>query len=183
MSPADEGRKPTGDGLTAPAIDPRAWIASHRALIDRGAAGAVIGGGELTVLLVEGRGPRRDYHVNDVAELFCQLAGDIVVSVREAGIVRDIEVRSGELWLAPAGVPHSPQRPVGSLGLVVERARDPGSREAFRWYCDGCDAVVHEIAGAPVDPVALRAAMAAFHADEGARTCRVCGAVVRPPGG
>jgi 3-hydroxyanthranilate 3,4-dioxygenase len=170
------------DSPVAPSVDVRGWIASHRDLIDRGEAGPVIGGGELTVLLVQGRGPRRDYHVNSVAELFYQLDGDIVVTVREAGEARDVQVRNGELWLAPAGLPHSPQRPAGSLGLVIERAREPGTTETFRWYCKVCGAVVHEIVVAKADPVALRTAMAEFYASPTARTCRVCGEVVRPPG-
>ena len=162
-------------------VDLARWISSRRELLDRGEAGPVLAG-ELKVLVVAGRGPRRDYHVNTVAELFYQLDGDIVVTVREAGQVRDVLVRTGELWLAPAGLPHSPQRPVGTVGLVVERAREPDTTEAFRWFCDACGAVVSEIVTAIVDPVELRRAMLAFYASETARTCRSCGQVLRPPG-
>jgi len=158
------------------------WIDANRELIDAGKAGPILDGG-LRVLLVAGRGPRRDYHVNTVAELFYQLDGDIAVTVREDdGDTHEIVVPSGGLWLAPAGVPHSPQRPVGTLGLVVERPRDPGSTEAFRWFCDRCGSVVHEIVLSVVDPVELRQAMVAFYADESARTCASCGEVLRPPG-
>lgn len=168
-------------GIAAAAIDPVGWIAAQREAIDRGTAGPVMAG-ELTVLLVEGRGPRRDYHVNAVDELFYQVAGDISVIVREAGRDREIAVRAGELWLAPAGVPHSPQRPPGTLGLVVERSRPPGSSEAFRWFCHACGAVVHEIGGGRVDPLVLRAGIAAFNGSVEARTCRACGTVAPGPG-
>jgi len=171
------------DERVAPPVDVRAWISSHRDLIDRGAAGPLIGGGELKVVLVAGRGPRRDYHVNSVAELFYQLDGDIVVTVREGADVHDVVVRTGELWLAPAALPHSPQRPVGTIGLVVERARDPGTSEAFRWFCEACGTVVFEIVDALVDPIALRSATAEFYASVTARTCRSCGEVFRAPGG
>ncbi len=106
-------------------IDLARWIADRRAAIDGGTAGPVFDD-ELRVLVVSGRGPRLDYHVNTVAELFYQLEGDIGVRLREGDTVREITVRTGELWLAPAGVPHAPQRPVGTVGLVVERARPAG---------------------------------------------------------
>ena len=166
----------------APPVLVEAWIDRNRDRIDAGQAGPVLAG-ELKVLVVAGRGPRRDYHVNSVAELFYQLDGDIGVTVRDAGgETHDIVVPTGGLWLAPAGVPHSPQRPVGTLGLVVERARDADSTEAFRWFCDRCGAVVHEIVRSVVDPTELRSAMLAFYASETARTCRTCGEVLRPPG-
>ncbi len=182
MTASGEGSSGRPPEVASPAIDVLGWLADNRELIDRGAAGPVIGGGELNVLLVEGRGPRRDYHVNSVAELFYQLRGDIVVSVRQPGRVRDILVRTGELWIAPAGVPHSPQRPVGSLGMVVERAREPGTTEAFRWFCAACDAVVFEVTGGHVQPAELRIGVAAFNASVAARTCAACGTVVPGPG-
>jgi 3-hydroxyanthranilate 3,4-dioxygenase len=164
----------------SPPVDLSAWIASNRELLDRGQAGPVIAG-ELKALLVAGRGPRRDYHVNSVAELFYQLDGDISVTLRDAAGMREIHIRTGELWLAPAGIPHSPQRPTGTVGLVVERTRDAASTEAFRWFCDACGAVVFDIVLNVVDPVELRRAMLEFYASETARTCRSCGEVVRPP--
>lgn len=164
----------------SPPVDLSAWILSHRELLDRGQAGAVLAG-ELKAVVVAGRGPRRDYHVNSVAELFYQLDGDISVTLREASGTRDVRIRTGELWLAPAGVPHSPQRPAGSLGLVVERSRDPSMTEAFQWFCDACGSVVFEIVGNVVDPGELRRAVLEFYASETARTCRSCGEVLSPP--
>lgn len=166
--------------MASPPLDLQAWISSHREALEEGRAGPVVAG-EFKALVVAGRGPRADYHVNSVAELFYQLTGDIVVVVREAGQVRDVHVRTGELWLAPAGVPHSPQRPIGSLGLVVERAREPSTTEAFRWFCEACGGVVHEIVLAAGDPVELRRQMSEFYASETARTCGSCGTVLAPP--
>ena len=133
------------------AIDVGAWIAEHRPALDEGRAGPLLDG-ELRVLVVAGRGPRRDYHVNTVAELFYQLDGDMSVLVGEPGNVREVAIRTGELWLAPAGVPHSPQRPVGTTGLVIERPREPGTTESFRWYCERCGTVVDDIVMERVDP-------------------------------
>ena len=162
-------------------IDLAHWIAERRPAIDGGTAGPVLDA-ELRVLVVAGRGPRLDYHLNTVAELFYQLEGDIDVRLREGDHVRDITVRTGELWLAPAGVPHAPQRPVGTVGLVVERARVEGSTESFRWYCDACGAVVHEIVMERVVPSELRRAIGAFYSDPVARSCPSCGTIVTPPG-
>ena len=172
-------RASQGDGATA--VHVGAWIAEHRPALDEGRAGPLLDG-ELRVLVVAGRGPRRDYHVNTVAELFYQLDGDMSVLVGEPGSVREVEIRTGELWLAPAGVPHSPQRPIGTTGLVIERPREPGTTESFRWYCERCGTIVDDIVMERVDPLELRRAMTAFYADEAARTCPSCGTVVRPPG-
>lgn len=162
-------------------IDLAAWIADRRAALDNGAAGPVLDG-DLRVLVVTGRGPRRDYHVNTVAELFYQLEGDVEVRVRDGNVVRGVMIRTGELWLAPAGVPHSPQRPVGTVGLVVEPARQPGALESFRWFCEACGTPLHELTMERVDPVALRRAFVAFYGDDTARTCGSCGEVLAPPG-
>ena len=162
-------------------IDVGAWIDEHRAVLDEGRAGPLLDD-ELRVLVVPGRGPRRDFHINTVAELFYQLDGDVSVLVGEPGAVREVAIRTGELWLAPAGVPHSPQRPTGTTGLVIERPREPGTTESFRWYCERCGTVVNDIVMERVDPAALRRVMTAFYADEAARTCPACSEVVRPPG-
>jgi 3-hydroxyanthranilate 3,4-dioxygenase len=163
-------------------IDVAGWIDGHSEALGEGRAGPLLDG-ELRVLVVAGRGPRRDYHVNTVAELFYQLHGDVSVLVGEPGNVREVTIRTGELWLAPAGVPHSPQRPAGTTGLVIERPREPGTTESFRWYCERCGTVVNDIVMERVDPVSLRQAMTKFYADEAARTCPTCSELVRPPGG
>ena len=93
------------------------------------------------------------------------LDGDMSVLVGEPGSVREVEIRTGELWLAPAGVPHSPQRPIGTTGLVIERPREPGTTESFRWYCERCGTIVDDIVMERVDPRELRRAMTAFYAD------------------
>jgi len=35
-------------------------------------------------------------------------------------------------------VPHSPQRPAGSVGIVVERRRNADELDGFSWYCERC---------------------------------------------
>ena len=135
----------------------------------------------LRVVVVPGRGPRSDWHTNAVVELFYQLTGDISVLLPGTDGPETIVVREGELWLAPAGVRHAPQRPVGSIGLVVEPARPDGAGESFTWRCAACGTVLRSVEGARVDPADLRRAREALQADAAARTCPSCGAVAPSP--
>lgn len=40
---------------------------------------------------------------------------------------------------------HSPRRPAGSVGLVVEKIRPRDVDDAFEWYCPSCWALVHRV--------------------------------------
>jgi 3-hydroxyanthranilate 3,4-dioxygenase len=79
-------------------------------------------------------------------------------------------------------VPHSPQRTAGSIGLVVERRRNPGELDGFQWYCENCGQKLHEVFIEVTDiTTQLKPVFDAFWADEAARTCRNCGTVMQPP--
>lgn len=99
------------------------------------------------VLFVSG-GPntRNDFHVNPTEELFYQLKGDIAVRLRplDGSEPYDQVIREGELFLLPRWVPHRPQRPQGTVGLIVEFPRPQGQLDGLRWYCPRCDNLVHE---------------------------------------
>ena len=41
------------------------------------------------------------------------------------------------MYLLPPHVRHSPQRPEGCVGLVIERYRQPGEVDALEWYDEG----------------------------------------------
>jgi 3-hydroxyanthranilate 3,4-dioxygenase len=105
-------------------------------------------GSDDVVLFVSG-GPntRNDYHVNPTEELFYQLKGDIAVRVRplDGSKPRDVVIKEGELFLLPRWVPHRPQRPAGTVGLIVEFPRPEGQLDGLRWYCPECDHLVHEV--------------------------------------
>jgi 3-hydroxyanthranilate 3,4-dioxygenase len=103
------------------------------------------------VFVSGGPNTRNDYHVNPTEELFYQLKGDIAVRVRplDGSKPRDVIVKQGELFLLPRWVPHRPQRPAGTVGLIVEFPRGVDERgrpreDGLRWYCPECDGLVHE---------------------------------------
>jgi len=109
---------------------------------------------DVIVFVSTGPNTRNDYHVNPTEELFFQLKGDIVVRIRpsvyEGGEDkhRDVVIREGEMWLCPRWVPHRPQRPADTIGLIVEFPRTHNSEkvldDGLRWYCPECDHLVHE---------------------------------------
>jgi len=91
-------------------------------------------------------------------------------------------VREGGVLLVSAFTPHSPRRPPGSIGLVVERPRTAKELDGIAWYCEGCGHRLHEVWLQCLDiEASLTRALDAFNADLGRRTCRRCGAVLPDP--
>jgi 3-hydroxyanthranilate 3,4-dioxygenase len=134
---------------------------------------------DFIVMVVGGPNARKDYHSEEGEELFYQLEGDIVVRILEEGVPRDIAVKEGELFLLPPKVPHCPMRPVNSIGLVIERYRKPGEKDAFTWICDNCHHLLHREEVVLADIVAqLPPLMERFWTNESLRTCSSCGSVL-----
>ncbi|CAA6819327.1 MAG: 3-hydroxyanthranilate 3,4-dioxygenase (EC [uncultured Aureispira sp.] len=102
-------------------------------------------GSEYIVMVIGGPNLRKDYHYNETPEFFMQLKGDMVLKVIENGLPTEIPIKEGEIFVLPAKVPHSPQRPAGSIGLVIEHVRDVKRHtDGFQWYCENCNAQLHE---------------------------------------
>jgi 3-hydroxyanthranilate 3,4-dioxygenase len=162
----------------APPVNLQGWIAEHRHLLRPPVGNACVYNGQFLVMVVGGPNARTDYHVNPGEELFFQVEGDIVLKVVEDGQQRDIAVRQGELFLLPAGVPHSPRRPAGTVGLVVEQPQAHAEDHHLRWYCPGCAAVLHDVAFRPVDlGRQIQEMLSAFNGSTELRTCAACGTV------
>ena len=145
---------------------------------------------DVIVFVSLGPNNRNDYHVNPTEELFYQLEGDIAVKIRptDGEPPRDVIIREGEMWLCPRWVPHRPQRPDHTTGLIVEfpRKDDQGNTldDALRWYCDQCDHLVHEakfrLQNVDRD---LHEIMDNFwNGPESNRTCDSCGPVIERAG-
>ncbi len=159
-------------------INLNAWVAEHRHLLKPPVGNKPIWDGDFLVMVVGGPNQRNDYHVNPGGELFYQVEGDIAVRVMEDGKPRDVPVRQGELFLLPAGVPHSPQRPAGTVGLVVEVPKFATGTHHLRWYCRNCNAVLHDASFEPVDlGKQIKEMIAEFNGSSELRTCKKCGAV------
>ncbi len=159
------------------------WIEAHRhALVPPVANRQVYPAGDFIIMVVGGPNARRDYHVDPGAEFFFQLEGTLTLRTMQDGVPLDYQVGPGEVFLLPAGIPHSPQRPAGSIGLVVERRRQAGEQDGFQWYCPACHGLLYaeyftlEDIEAQFPPVFAR-----LHANLQARTCRDCGTVLDVP--
>ncbi len=133
---------------------------------------------QLMIFVSAGPNTRGDFHVTDSPEFFYQLEGGIVIEYIEDGKRLKSRVQEGEVALMPGMVPHSPQRPAGTLGLVIERIRRPDDSDGFHWYCNNCDAKLYEVA--KWDGKVLRDSQELtreFESNEQHRTCKKCGKV------
>ena len=80
------------------------------------------------------------------------------------------------MLLLPPHVRHSPQRPAGSVGLVIERQRPKGALDAFEWYCESCGALAHRHEFQLEDIVKdLPPVFDGYYESVDARTCGACG--------
>ena len=107
------------------------WIAENEHLLKPPVGNKkVFEDGDMTVQVVGGPNERADYHDDPVEEFFYQLKGNMVLKVGDNGNFYDVPIKEGEVFLLPPHVRHSPQRPAGSIGLVVEpkRAMRPARR-------------------------------------------------------
>jgi 3-hydroxyanthranilate 3,4-dioxygenase len=133
-------------------------------------------------MIIGGPNARNDFHVTNSEELFLQIKGDIVVIIREGETLKHVPVREGETFFIPGGVPHAPMRGPDTLGLVIERRRPAGEMEHQQFYCENCQALVHDQAFDCDDIVDhFSAAMESFWADPQKSTCSKCGTRVAKP--
>ena len=155
------------------------WIDEHRDLLKPPVGNAQVWeDADFIVTLVGGPNQRTDYHDDPLEEFFYQLTGDMVLRLMEDGRPRDMPIRAGDVFLLPPHVRHSPQRPAGSVGLVIEYRRPPGLVDAFEWYCLECHARVHRVEVQLLSIVRdLPPLFEEFYADASLRKCPSCGAL------
>jgi 3-hydroxyanthranilate 3,4-dioxygenase len=163
-----------------PTINFPKWIEENQHLLKPPVGNKTMAvGNDFIVMIVGGPNARTDFHVDPYEEWFYQLKGNIHVDLMLDGQPHRVDIGEGETWLLPGNTPHSPQRPeTGSIGLVIERIREPGTLEKFQWYCPNCNALVHEVELQVTEIVVdLPPVFAAFYEDTDARRCQQCGTV------
>ncbi len=161
------------------------WIDENRHLLKPPVGNQQVykGNDDFIVMVIGGPNSRKDYHYEDGEELFYQLEGDITVKTIQDGKNIDVTIREGEMYLLPAHIPHSPQRPANTVGLVVERTRRNNEKDSFQWYCEKCNEKLYEEFFELTDIVTqLPKVMKNFYDSEDRRTCKHCGTVMSPPG-
>ncbi|TPE42697.1 3-hydroxyanthranilate 3,4-dioxygenase [Pontibacter mangrovi] len=160
------------------------WIDEHRHLLKPPVGNQQVfkGNDDFIVMVVGGPNARKDYHYDEGEEFFYQLEGDIVLKIIEDGKPVDIPIKEGEIFLLPPRVPHSPQRPANTVGLVMERYRKPGEKDGFLWFCENCGNKLYEEYADVTDIVGqLPVIMSHFWDSLEHRTCNNCGTVMEPP--
>lgn len=154
------------------------WIDENRHLLKPPVGNQQVykGNDDFIVMVVGGPNARKDYHYEEGEEFFYQLEGDIVLKIIEDGKPVDIPIREGEIFLLPPRVPHSPQRPANTVGLVMERYRKEGEEDGFLWFCENCGNKIHEEYVELKDIVSqLPPIMKRFWDSDEKRTCKSCG--------
>jgi len=157
----------------------REWIAANREFLQPPVCNRrIFQQSQFIIMVVGGPNSRTDYHDDPGDEFFYQLEGDMLLRTMQDGARVDIPIREGEIMLLPAHVPHSPQRYANSVGLVVERQRQPEEKDGFLWYCEHCQYPLfaeylhlHDI------EKQLPPLFEHFYSSLERRTCQACGTV------
>ena len=123
------------------------WIDDNRHLLKPPVGNQQVykGNDDFIVMVVGGPNSRKDYHFNESEEFFYQIEGAMTLKVRTPeGLIQDIRMNAGDIYLLPPNTPHSPQRDAGSIGLVIERERRKGEIDGLQWYCEKCNSKLYE---------------------------------------
>ena len=154
------------------------WIEQNRELLKPpvGNKNLFVESGDYIIMIVGGPNARKDYHLNESEELFYQLEGDIIVKIQEDGKSKDIHIKEGDMFLLPAGIPHSPIRGENTVGLVIELNRKEKMQDGLLWFCDKCNHKLHEFTF-PLKNIEkdFIGRFKEFYASQSLRTCDACG--------
>ncbi len=160
-----------------------AWIAenfteSNGALGNR----EVFKGSDFIFQIIKGPNARNDFHIDPWDEVFYQMKGHIFVDTIEDGKIVRNRIDEGDVFLLPKNVFHSPRRPPGSVGLVIERPRQQGEEDGIAWFCPNCGNQLHaDYFWCEDIEVTLKEKVLAFNANADLRTCKACGTVLEDP--
>ena len=167
-----------------PPFDFKKWIDENRHLLKPpvGNKQIYMGTEDFIVMVVGGPNSRNDYHYNESEEFFYQIEGDMVVRIQQDGKSVDIPIKEGEIFLLPGKVPHSPQRKENTVGLVIEKVRQPGMKDGLLWFCPKCNEKLYEEYFFMTDIVTqMQPVFEKFFGNKEWRTCKNCGEVLPVP--
>lgn len=158
------------------------WIDENRHLLKPpvGNKNIYVDSEDYIVMIVAGPNARKDYHYNETEELFYQIEGTIKVLIQEDGQRKEMELHSGDMYLHPGKIPHSPLRSEGSIGLVIERKRaGKGFIDGLIWHCESCNHKLHEVYFELFDiEKDFLPHYQDFYTSEKLRTCTNCGTIM-----
>ncbi len=169
-------------GILAP-INFKKWIDVHRHLLKPPVGNKMVyEDADFIVMVVGGPNSRKDYHFDEGEEFFYQVEGTMTLKIIENGKPRDIPIQAGEIFLLPPRVPHSPQRPANTIGLVIERKRTEGEMDGFQWYCEKCGNKLYE-EFVPLTNIVtqLPPIFERFYNNADHCTCKKCGTKMEKP--
>jgi 3-hydroxyanthranilate 3,4-dioxygenase len=134
---------------------------------------------DFLVMILRGPNTRLDFHIEPGDEFFYQIQGDMELVLKPEGKRRQtVQIKEGEIFVCPGGLPHSPRRFENTWGLVIERKRRQEETEEFAWFCEKCDnLVLSRVVNQGNIPSQVSAVYSEFNADPTLRTCRACGYV------
>jgi 3-hydroxyanthranilate 3,4-dioxygenase len=161
----------------------RQWIDQNRDLLKPPVGNKLLfEDSNFIIMAVGGPNSRRDFHHDPSEEFFFQVQGDMLLKTMQDGRLTDVPIREGEVYLLTAEVPHSPRRPAGSVGIVVERRRAAHELDGFSWYCENCGnrLYIERVAVRDIESQ-LPEIFARFFSSLPHRTCSVCGTVMQVP--
>jgi len=166
-----------------PPINLKQWVEDNRDKLKPPVGNKVVyKDTEFIIMVVGGPNARKDFHYNEGEEFFYQIEGDISLPTIQNGEVITYDIKEGEIFLLPARVPHSPQSPANTVGLVIERMRTPEELDYCMWYCENCN---HELYKKPFllgDIVKqLPIILNEYYATPELVTCDKCGTVMEEP--
>jgi 3-hydroxyanthranilate 3,4-dioxygenase len=133
-------------------------------------------------MVVGGPNARSDFHVDPGEEFFYQVEGDMTLRTVQSGRIVDIPIRSGQMFLLPPNLPHSPQRLPDTVGLVIERRRVAGEKDGLQWYCEKCNHKLYEeFFELTSIETQFPAVFQRYYDSLAHRTCSLCGHVAPVP--
>ena len=73
------------------------------------------------------------------------MQGHIFVHIIEDDREKRIRIGEGQLFIMSKNIYHSPRRPPGSIGLVIERPRKQTELDGIAWFCAHCSKKLHQV--------------------------------------